>query len=616
MTAAVSLPDLRQVSDLALQLRRDSIRATNASGSGHPTSSMSAADLAAVLFARHFTFDPDRPGRVDNDRFVLSKGHAAPLLYAVLAAFRLVERDTIETLRTAGSPLEGHPVPGIPLIDVATGSLGQGLSNGVGMALGQRIRRLPSRTWVLLGDSEMAEGAVWEGIELAGHIGLGNLVAIVDLNRLGQRGPTMHEWDAAPHIGRAEALGWTAVELDGHDPDAIDAALEAATEVDRPSLLVARTVKGKGVSFAEDAPNRHGKPFDDEETEQALAELGEPATNAWQLPYRPEGDPPAPLTGPAGDWDRPTFTEPTPTRNAFGAALEARAEMDPRLVVLDGEVSDSTRSQAAAEVLGGRFIQSYIAEQNMVGMAVGLQALGFHPVAATFGAFLTRAADFIRMAAIGRSRLTLVGSHAGVSIGQDGPSQMALEDLAMMRAVEAVVLYPADGTATAALLDLALDHDGISYLRTTRGTTPNLYPAGTSFRIGGSHLHRATDDDDVTIAAAGVTLFEALEAAETLEEKDIAARVVDLYSIRPLDVDTLTACLESTGAVVTVEDHRRAGGLGEAVAAAVAPRGDGRIVSLAVEGIPGSASPDEQLRLAGIDSAAIVEAVTELLGSR
>lgn len=615
MTAAGTLPELRQVSDLARRLRSDSIRATNVAGSGHPTSAMSAADLAAVLFARHFAFDATRPDRTDNDRFVLSKGHGAPLLYALLGAFGLVDSDQLMDLRAQGSPLEGHPVPGVPLVDVATGSLGQGLSNGLGMALGQNIREFSSRTWVLLGDSEMAEGAVWEAMELAGHLQPANLTAIVDLNRLGQRGPTMHGWEADSHVRRAEALGWAAVEFDGHDLDAIDAALAAAIESDRPSLLVARTVKGKGVSFAEDDPQRHGKPFDDDETERALAELGEHPTDTWQFARRPDGSPVGPPADPVEEWEYPTFTDPTPTRNAFGAALQARAEADPRLVVLDAEVSDSTRSRAAAEALDDRFIQVYIAEQNMVGMAVGLQTLGFYPVAATFGAFLTRAHDFIRMAHIGRAHLTLVGSHAGVSIGEDGPSQMALEDIAMMRATEAVVLYPADGTATSALMDLAIDHDGIAYLRTTRGATPALYPAGTDFRIGGAHVHGAGEDDDVTIVAAGVTLFEALEAAKRLRESGVAARVVDAYSVAPLDVATLRRCLDETGAVVTVEDHRRAGGLGEAVAATLASTGAGKVVSLAVDGVPGSASPEEQRRQAGIDAESIVEAVSGLVGS-
>ncbi|HEX2154700.1 MAG TPA: transketolase [Acidimicrobiia bacterium] len=611
MTTTTSRPETRELADLARLLRRDSIIATTAAGSGHPTSAMSAADVTAALLGRHFRFDAANPFRADNDRFVLSKGHAAPLLYAAMAAFGLIDRGLIPTLREAGSQLEGHPVPGLPLVDVATGSLGQGLSNGLGMALGQRIRRFSSRTWVVLGDSEMAEGSVWEAVELAGHLQVDNLVAIVDLNRLGQRGPTMHEWDASPHIDRAESLGWTAVEFDGHDLDAVDAALAAAQEAEVPSLLVARTQKGKGVSFAADEPNRHGKPFDDEEKARALSELGEPERTDWQFPAAPDGEVPDDVP-PTKEWERPTFDEETSTRDAFGAALAARASVDSRLVVIDAEVADSTRAKAAGDVLDDRFIQSYIAEQNMVGMAVGLQAIGLHPLAATFGAFFSRAHDFIRMAQIGRARLTLVGSHAGVSIGEDGPSQMALDDIAMMRAAEGLVLYPADGNATVALLDAALDFDGISYLRTTRGATPSLYPPSTAFPVGGSHLHRAGDEDRVTIAAAGVTLFEALDAAERLAQKGIGARVLDMYSVSPLDVDAVRRCLDETGAILSVEDHRRPGGIGEAIAAEAAAHGSGRHRILAVEGIPGSAEPAEQRRQAGIDAESIVQAATEL----
>lgn len=604
---------IEQLEDLARRLRVDSIRATTEAGSGHPTSAMSAADVAAVLFARHFTFDVDRPDRPDNDRFVLSKGHASPLLYAVLGAFGLVERSDTLTLRREGSPFEGHPVPGLPMIDVATGSLGQGLCNGVGMALGQRLRDMDAHTWVLLGDSEMAEGAVWEAVELAGTMGLGNLVAVIDLNRLGQRGPTMHEWDADPFVRRAEALGWVAFDIDGHDLLAVEKALSEARAHHRPALIVARTVKGKGVGFAEDDHARHGKPFDADEAERALSELGDAPDARWPFGHVPDGDPPAPLQSP-GRPIPPEFADSVATRDAFGSALASAVESDPTIVVLDAEVGDSTRSGKAAEEAPARFIETYIAEQNMVGIAAGLQALGFNPVAATFGAFLTRAHDFIRMAALGRARMTLVGSHAGVSIGEDGPSQMALDDIAMMRGMEAQVLYPADGASAAACLGLALEHEGISYLRTTREPTPVLYGHDTEFVSGGSYVHRAGADDDVTIVAAGVTVFEGLRAADLLAERDVAARVVDLYSVAPLDADTLLDCASATDVVIVVEDHRRGGGIGEAVAATLAQRGPGTpVVSLAVSGLPGSADAAAQRRLAGIDADAIVDAALRSL---
>ncbi len=604
-----------ELQELARRLRVDSILPTTAAGSGHPTSAMSAADLAAVLFARYFAFDTEQPGRVDNDRFVLSKGHAAPLLYAVLAAFGLIDHDRLMTLRQAGSPLEGHPVPVIPMVDVATGSLGQGLSNGLGMAIGQQMLSLDARTWVLLGDSEMAEGSVWEAMELAGHRGVANLVAIVDLNRLGQRGPTMHGWDASTFVERAETLGWTAIEFDGHDLTAIDWAMATATKGDRPTLLVARTVKGKGVSFVADDPDRHGKAFAPDEVERAIDELGGPADDTtWSFSRRPNGTPPDPFPE-ARPKSTVSFRKEIATRDAFGEALLAVVEEDSGIVVLDGEVGDSTRTEAVDEEFPSHFVQGYIAEQNMVGMASGLQALGFHPVAATFGAFLTRAHDFIRMARIGRATMTLVGSHAGVSIGEDGPSQMALEDIAMMRSSGAVVLYPADGNATVALLGLALDHRGISYLRTTRGATPYLYPPETRFEMGGSHIHRRTSGDEVTIVAAGVTLFEALDASERLAEDGIAARVVDLYSVSPPDVATLAECLAETGTIVVVEDHGGPGGIAEAVTTGLLDVDalNGRVVSLAVSGTPDSATPEEQRHTAGIDADSIVDTVRGLM---
>lgn len=602
-----------ELEDLARRLRIDSIRMTTEAGSGHPTSAMSAADVAAALFARHFTFDVDRPDRDDNDRFVLSKGHAAPLLYALMGAFGLADRDDAMTLRQEGSRFEGHPVPALPMVDVATGSLGQGLSNGLGMAIAQRLRSLDAHTWVVLGDSEMAEGSVWEAVELAGHMAVGNLVAILDLNRLGQHGVTMHEWDATSFVARAEAVGWVTFEIDGHDFVEIEKALSEAKAHHRPALIVARTVKGKGVGFVEDDVDRHGKPLDSDEAERALEELGEASEERWAFGHVPDGDPPARPRSP-GRPAFPEFSDPVATRDGFGAALAGIVEADPTIVVLDAEVGDSTRSSKAEDEAPSRFIETYIAEQNMVGIAAGLQTYGFHPVAATFGAFLTRAHDFIRMAALGRARMTLVGSHAGVSIGEDGPSQMALDDLAMMRALEAQVYYPADGTAAAACLGLALDHDGISYMRTTRGKTPVLYGSDAEFEAGGSHVHRAGSNDDVTLVGAGVTVFEALEAADRLAEDDISARVVDLYSLAPLDDDTLADCASATDLMVVVEDHRRAGGLGEAVAASVASRGIPiPIVSLAVEGVPGSADEAAQRRLAGIDADAIVETVRNVL---
>ncbi len=606
----------KDLEELAAQLCVDSIRATTAAGSGHPTSSMSAAHLAAVLFANHLRYDPARPDDPANDRFVLSKGHAAPLLYAVLKAIGAITDRQLLSLRKLDSPLEGHPapVPGMPWVDVATGSLGQGLAMGLGMAIAMRMDGLPGRVWVLLGDSEMAEGSVWEAMANAAHHGIGNLVGIVDVNRLGQRGPTMLGWDTRAYAERARAFGWRAVEVDGHDVEAIDAAYREAAGGDGPALVVARTEKGHGVSFLADAEGWHGKALSPEQTARAIEELG----GERDLRVVPPAPAPAPArpAGAASGVALPAYREPVATRKAFGEALAALA-VRPDLVVLDGEVSNSTYTEDFERVAPERFLEMYIAEQCMVGVAVGLQALGKAPVAATFGAFLTRAYDFVRMAAVGRADLRLCGSHAGVSIGEDGPSQMGLEDLAMMRAVHgSTVLYPADGNAAAALTAAMLDRPGISYLRTTREKTPVLYEPGEAFPVGGSKTLREGPGDRATIVGAGITVFEALRAADALAGEGIPVRVIDAYSVKPIDGDTLRRALRETGLVVTVEDHWAEGGLGDAVLEALAAGGElsGRVVKLAVRAMPGSGTPEELRERAGISAARVAAAVREALG--
>jgi transketolase len=596
---------------LARQLSADSIRSTTQAGSGHPTSAMSAAHLFAALLTRHLRYRIDEPDYAGNDRLVLSKGHAAPLLYAAISAMGLIDGDLLPDLRKAGSPLEGHPVPGVPFVDVATGSLGQGLANGLGMALGLRHVGSPARVWVLLGDSEMSEGSVWEAMALAAHHGVSNLIAIVDMNRLGQRGPTMYGWDAELYMNRARSFGWEAITVDGHDPASIDRGLATAAASPRPSMLVATTVKGYGVSFLADAEGRHGKPLDEEEAQRALSELATDGHMSITPRQVPDFDPPALVPR---EWQRPRFTEPVATRDAFGAALAAATAADPGLIVLDGEVADSTRTAMAAEEAPGRFIQMYIAEQAMVGAATGLDAVGLRPVAATFAAFLTRAHDFIRMAAIGRANMLLCGSHAGVSIGEDGPSQMGLEDIAMMRATPgATVLYPADGTATAALVELALRTHGLRYVRTTREATPVLYGGDAEFTVGGSHTLRSSIGDAATVVAAGVTVFEALRAADELADRGHTVRVIDAYSVEPIDAAAMNSAMADTKRIVVVEDHVAAGGLGDAVLGSIAGSGAGRCLKLAVEDYPGSATPAEQRRRAGISSESIVSAVEALL---
>ncbi|MGH9149984.1 MAG: transketolase, partial [Acidimicrobiales bacterium] len=548
---------------LAQQLRVDSVRCAGEAGSGHPTSSMSAAELMAVLVTDHLRLDFAAPDNPANDHLIFSKGHASPLLYALYKAVGAISDDDLLSFRRFGSIYEGHPTPQIPWVDVATGSLGQGLPIGVGVALaGQRLDRLPYRVWVLCGDSEMAEGSMWEAFEHAAFEGLDNLTAIIDVNRLGQRGPTRHGWDLAAYSARARAFGWHAIEVDGHDVDDVDRAYaEAAATTGRPTVIVARTKKGKGVSWVEDKEDAHGKAVAD--ADAAVAELGGPidirvevAAPAAAEPHRFE----------AGDLQLPTWEvgAQVATRRAYGDALAALGAGRGDVVALDGEVNNSTFTEIFAKAQPERYFEMYIAEQQLVAAAVGLQVRKWVPFASTFAAFLTRAYDFIRMAAVSRANINLCGSHAGVSIGEDGPSQMALEDLAAFRAVHSsTVLYPSDANQTAQLVAQMADRPGINYLRTTRANTPVLYDAAERFEVGGSRVVRSSGHDTVGIVAAGITLHEALKAAAALAEEGIAAGVLDLYSLKPVDTAGLQAFAAATGGrLITVEDHWPEGGLG------------------------------------------------------
>jgi transketolase len=598
--------------ELAAQLRVDSIRCTTAAGSGHPTSSMSAADLTAVLFADHLRFDVADPHSLANDRFVLSKGHAAPLLYATLKAIGAISDEELLSLRKFGSPVQGHPapVPEMPWVDVATGSLGQGLPISLGMALAMRLDGAPGRVWCLMGDSETVEGSVWEAMADASFHGVQNLVGIIDMNRLGQRGPTMLGWDGDTYARRAQAFGWDTLEIDGHDVGAIDEAFTAAAGAQRPIMIIARTEKGHGVSFLADQEGWHGKALDTEQAQRAIVELGG-ERDIIVTPPAPEAFKPVQL-GELTAAPAPTYPEGIPTRKAFGETLAWLAGHRPDLVVLDGEVGNSTHTEDFQAVAPQRFFQMFIAEQAMVGAQVGLQALGKTAFSATFGAFLTRALDFVRMGAIGRANLRLCGSHAGVSIGEDGPSQMALEDLAGMRALHgSTVLYPADGNATVKLVTAMCDIEGISYIRTTREKTPKLYDPDEEFPIGGSKTLRSAPEDRVTLVGAGITLMESLGAADALEAEGIHVRVIDLYSVKPVDGATLRSALIETGLIVTVEDHWPEGGLGDAVLDALASEGDiaGRIVKIAPRAMPGSGSPQELREWAGISADRIAERV-------
>ena len=610
---------LPALSNLATRLRIESVRATSRAGSGHPTSCCSAAEIMAALFFGQMRFDPRDPGHEDNDRFVLSKGHAAPVLYAAWAEAGAIGRDELATLREIGSDLEGHPTPRLPWVDVATGSLGQGICAAVGIALNARRIGSAYRTYVLLGDGESAEGSVWEAAQAAAAMGLDNLCAITDVNALGQSRATQWGHDMAAYERRWQAFGWHALVVDGHDLAALlDALDEAARTAGRPTMILARTLKGKGVSFAEGRDGWHGKPFKGDDLERALRELdgqlGAPAENP------PIPAPPARSGAPAAaeGLSLPAYElgARVATREAYGAALAALGAADPRVVALDADVKNSTFSDRFEQRHPERFYQTHIAEQVMVGAALGLASRGAIPFPSTFAAFLTRAADFIRMGGIGNVNVKLAGSHAGVSIGEDGPSQMALEDLAMMRAVPGcAVLYPCDAVSTSALVAAAAAHDGMTYIRTSRPKTPVVYAADEAFPIGGSKTLRESAEDACTVVAAGVTVFEALAACDTLAEAGVRIRVVDAYSLQPVDADGLAVAARATGGrLVTVEDHYAAGGLGDAVSDAVASHGIG-VHRLAVRDVPRSGKPAELLDRFGISARHIVAAVEALVGA-
>jgi transketolase len=598
--------------ELGQQLRVDSVRSSAAAGSGHPTSSMSAADLMAVLidggFLRMDTQDLRNPA---NDHLIFSKGHASPLYYSVLKAVGIIDDTELLTFRKLGSRLEGHPTPRIPPTDVATGSLGQGLPISVGVALaGKRLDRLPYRVWALCGDSEMAEGSIWEAFEHAAFNGLDNLTAIIDVNRLGQTRETMVGWDLDRYARRAEAFGWHVITIDGHDVDAIHAAYQGAVETTgKPTVIIARTKKGKGVAAVEDQPGKHGKPLDD--PDEAIEELGGVRDLTVSL-AAPEPGSPHRFDAPGAELPTWEVGDQEATRKAYGETITALGSMRSDVVALDGEVSNSTHSELFREAHEDRYFEMFIAEQQMVAAAVGMQVRGWVPFASTFAAFFTRAYDFIRMAAISRANIRLSGSHAGVSIGEDGPSQMALEDLAAFRAVHgSTVLHPSDANQTAKLVAAMADRDGISFVRTLRGKTEVRTPADEGVRIGGSRVAR--EGDDVAIVACGVTVGEAIEAAERLSGEGIEARVIDAYSIKPIDAETLRAAARECGAIVTVEDHWPEGGLGDAVLEALAESDDRPPVhKLAVREMPTSGTPDELLHGAGIDADGIADAARAL----
>jgi len=623
MTTTQTTPQVQQWVNLAQQLRVDSIRSTTAAGSGHPTSSMSAADLMAVLMTRYLHYDFDNPQNPNNDDLIFSKGHASPLLYSMYKAAGAISDEELMTLRKFGSRLEGHPTPVLPWVDVATGSLGQGLPIGVGIGLvAKYVDKLPYKVFVLLGDSEMAEGSIWEALDHASHYKLDNVIGILDCNRLGQRGETELGWNTAAYAERAKAFGWNPIVIDGHNYDEIDHAFSHAVEANngQPTLIIAKTLKGKGVSFLENKEGWHGKALSKEQAEQAIQELGvqgRSRSQVYPVP-RPESLQPAPEPE-KKPLELPKYNvgDSQATRKAYGDALKALGAANPNVLAVDGEVSNSTYAEEFAKAFPDRFFEQFIAEQQLVSTAVAMSVRHKIPFASTFAAFFTRAYDFIRMAAISRANIRLCGSHAGVSIGEDGPSQMALEDLAMMRAVYgSTVLYPSDANQAAQLVAQMADHNGIVYMRTTREKTPVIYSADETFTIGGSKVVRQSAKDEATIVAAGITLHEALKAYEQLKSQGITVRVIDLYTVKPVDEETLIAAADNAGnKIITVEDHWPEGGLGEAVMEAFSER-DGampEIVKLAVQSMPGSGTPAELLEEAGISAHHIVQAVRALV---
>jgi transketolase len=609
---------------VAYNISRWSILSTTAAGSGHPTSCLSAVDLIAVLFFKEMCFDPFDPENPNNDRFILSKGHAAPLLYAVWHELGVISDQEMLSLRKFDSILEGHPTPRFSRSEASTGSLGCGLSIGVGFALAARLRASSARTFVLMGDSEIAEGSVWEAVQLARHYKIGSLTAMVDLNRLGQSTQTMFGHDAHAVAALFEAFGWKALVVDGHDLEAISKAFEqAADTLDVPTCIVAKTFKGNGIDHVQNKNGFHGKAFSKEEQQLVLEELEQRFITAQKSIAQELADD---TCSPERELQEQCLVkevcklpeydlgEMVSVRKAFGQTLAALGSCNEKIVSLDAEVKNSTYAYLFEDKFPNRFFQSFIAEQNMVGMATGLASRGFVPFTSTFGVFFSRAHDQIRMAAVGRSPLRLVGTHAGLSIGSDGPSQMALEDIAMMRAIpDSVILYPSDAVSTAKCVQLMADHyDGITYLRATRMATSVLYRNDESFELGGMKIVRSSKQDVVCVVGAGVTLFQALEAYDELLAQGINISVIDCYSVKPLPAQQLYEVAQrSQGRVICVEDHYIQGGLGEAIAAAISDE-QVQVTVLAVEQLPRSGSPEKLLAWAGIDAKAIVTAVKNL----
>jgi transketolase len=608
---------IQELQDKAKLVRKWCMVSTTEAGSGHPTSCLSAADIATVLFDRYFTFDVNNPLNIYNDRFVLSKGHAAPLLYTLFGMAGAYPLEQLKTLRKFGSEFEGHPVPKYKYAEAATGSLGQGLSIGAGLALAAKREGYGTKTYVLTGDGELAEGQIWEAANFAAHEKLDNLIAILDINRLGQSQETMFGHRIDEYTRKFKAFDFDVIAIDGHNYDEIDRALQAAQQSSgKPFAIIAKTMKGHGVSFVENKDGWHGKALKKEDLEKALKELAPinddlrfqlKKPKAVKLPQHPGNK----------KSTTPEFEKGKEyaTREVFGEVLAKLGGQDAEIYALDGDVMNSTFTEDFKKVIPERFVECYIAEQNMVSVAAGLSRIGKIPFVATFAAFLTRAADQVRMARVSEANIKFVGSHVGVSIGEDGPSQMGLEDIALFGTLpDVVVLQPCDAVSTAKLVPQMVSHHGFAYMRTLRPKTPLLYKNEDNFNIGGSKIVRQSDHDQLTIAGTGITVFEALKAADELKKENINIRVVDCYSIQPVDANTLKKCLNETELkiLITVEDHFKHGGFGDFAAAALAGA-QGQVIKMAVQKISSSGTGEELMKDAGIDAAAIVSKVKSVL---
>ncbi len=597
---------------VAKKLRIHALKMTSKAGSGHPTTCMSMAELAACLFFDEMQYNINDPFDWANDELVLSKGHAAPILWAAYAEAGIIPVDDLMNLRKINSPLEGHPTPRMKWIKAATGSLGQGLSVGVGMAAAMKLAKSPRRVYVVMGDGECAEGSVWEAANTASDLNLDNLCAIVDINRLAQSEATMHGFDLDAYERKFMAFGWEVIKIDGHKVGDILQAFANARKSRGPTVLLAKTIKGKGVSFLEDKNGWHGKPLNQEDLQKALDMLGPmPDLDAKQFVCKP-AKVKSPRFSKEFDFKKNIYSKDTATRRAYGNALVNLGKADIRVVSIDGDVKNSTYAEDFFKAFPKRSFQCYIAEQNMVGMGIGMASKGFIPFMATFSAFLGRAHDQIRMAAYSNSNIKLAGSHAGISIGADGPSQMGLEDLAIFTPIPGcAVFYPCDAYSAEACVESMARYNGMAYIRTTRPATPILYDKKEKFPIGGSKVLKDSKNDTATVIAAGITVFEALKAYEELKAEGVFIRVIDAYSIKPLDKDNIINQVDSAGKkAVVVEDHYSVGGLGSAVASALG--GKAEFIHLAVKDLPRSGKPEELMDKYGISASHIVEAVKKL----